>query len=379
MSDLLTYCRDRADAMTALIQTLVEYESFSADKPAVDRLADYLAGQFQALGAAVERYPNTTVGDMLLAKWNADAPGKPITFIGHMDTVWPAGTLAERPIRIEDGRLYGPGSIDMKAGLAVMLEAIRVLRARGEFPDRPVWALATGDEEIGSRHSRELIEQVAAQSGLVLIMEPATPEGALKTWRKGIATYTVRTVGRQAHAGGAPEEGINAVVELAHQIIALHRLNDLQNGTSVSVTVVKGGHASNVIPDSAEAQVDVRTLTIEAAGRIDAAVRDLHPVLPGAQVIVEGGESRPPLERDEKMLRAFAQARQIGEAVGVAVREGGSGGASDGNFTAAIGVPTLDGMGPTGAGLHAVHEHVLLSSVPEKVALIAAMLKDWQM
>lgn len=379
MSDLLTYCRDRADAMTALIQTLVEYESFSADKPAVDRLADYLAGQFQALGAAVERYPNTTVGDMLLAKWNADAPGKPITFIGHMDTVWPAGTLAERPIRIEDGRLYGPGSIDMKAGLAVMLEAIRVLRARGEFPDRPVWALATGDEEIGSRHSRELIEQVAAQSGLVLIMEPATPEGALKTWRKGIATYTVRTVGRQAHAGGAPEEGINAVVELAHQIIALHRLNDLQNGTSVSVTVVKGGHASNVIPDSAEAQADVRTLTIEAAGRIDAAVRDLHPVLPGAQVIVEGGESRPPLERDEKMLRAFAQARQIGEAVGVAVREGGSGGASDGNFTAAIGVPTLDGMGPTGAGLHAVHEHVLLSSVPEKVALIAAMLKDWQM
>ncbi len=379
MSDLLTYCRDRADEVTALIQTLVEYESFSADKPAVDRLADYLAGQFQALGAAVERYPNTTVGDMLLAKWNADASGKPITFIGHMDTVWPAGTLAQRPIRIEDGRLYGPGAIDMKAGLAVMLEAIRVLRARGEFPDRPVWALVTGDEEIGSRHSRELIEQVAAQSGLVLIMEPATPEGALKTWRKGIATYTVRTVGKQSHAGGAPEEGINAVVELAHQIIALHRLNDLKNGTSVSVTVVKGGHASNVIPDSAEAQVDVRTLTIEAADRIDAAVRNLHPVLPGAQVIVEGGESRPPLERDEKMLRAFAQVKQIGDSIGVAVREGGSGGASDGNFTSAIGVPTLDGMGPTGAGLHAVHEHVLLSSVPEKVALIAAMLKGWEM
>ena len=377
--DLLAYCREHTDEMVDLLKTLITFESFSSDKAAVDRLVDEMAARLEALGAVVDRYPEEQVGDILLAKWNPDAPGKPITFLVHLDTVWPVGTLAERPIRIEDGRLYGPGAIDMKAGVTIMLSTIKVLRERGEFPNRPIWALVTTDEEIGSRYSEGLIRKVAAQSGLCLVMEPATPEGALKTWRKGIANFVVRTVGRASHAGGAPEAGINAVVELAHQIIRLNEMNDLPNGTSVSVTMVKGGHTNNVIPDSAEAFVDVRFLTAEAGERIRAAIKGLQPVLPGAKVIVEGRESRTPLERDEKMRRAFAQVQRIGESLGLEVHEAGSGGGSDGNITASMGVTTLDGMGAAGEGLHAVHENVLISSLPEKVALIAALLRQWEM
>lgn len=379
MSDLLTYCRDHTGEMLDLLQTLIAYESFTAEKAAVDRLATCLAGQLEDLGAAVERIPRAEVGDILLARWNTDAPGKPITFIGHMDTVWPLGTLAERPIRIEDGRLYGPGAIDMKAGLAVMLSAIRVLRERGEFPERPIWALLTSDEEIGSVHSREIILDVARQSGLCLIIEPATPQGALKTWRKGVADFQVKVHGRASHAGGAPEAGINAVVELAHQILRLNALNDLPNGTAVSVTVVRGGHATNVIPDYAEAYADVRFLTHAEAERVQRAVSELHPILPGAQLEIIAGDRRPPLERDERMRAAFAQAQRIGAGLGLSIIEEGSGGGSDGNFTASVGTPTLDGMGPTGDGLHAVHENVLISSIPEKTALLAAILQQWQM
>ncbi len=379
MTDLLAYCRDRADEMVDLLKTLIAFESFSSDKAAVDRLVTFLEGRLAALGAAVARVPQDMVGDLLLAKWNDGAPGRPITFLVHLDTVWPVGTLAARPIRIEDGRLYGPGAVDMKAGIAAMLSAIQILQARGEFPERPIWALATTDEEIGSVHSEELIREVAAQSGLCLVMEPATPEGALKTWRKGIATFTVRAVGRASHAGGAPEAGINAVVELAHQIVKLHGLNDLPHGTSVSVTMVSGGHAGNVIPDRAEAHVDARYLTGEVGQRLAEQIQKLHPVLPGAQLVVESRERRPPLERDEQMQRTFRQAQAIGEKLGLAVREGGSGGGSDGNLTASLGVPTLDGLGPTGDGLHAEHEHVLLSSLPERTALVAALLREWKM
>jgi len=378
MSDLLAYCRSHTDEMLDLLKTLIEYETFTVDKPSTDRLADYLVGGLEALGAVVERYPMESVGDVLLAKWNPDAPGKPITFITHMDTVWPVGTLAERPIRIEDGRLYGPGSIDMKAGITVTLSAIKVLQDRDEFPNRPIWVLLTSDEEIGSVNSKDIILKVAGQSGLCLVMEPATPEGALKTWRKGVGDFRVKVTGKASHAGGAPEQGINAVVELAHQILKINALNDLKNGTSTSVTMVKGGHTNNVIPDSAEAYVDVRFLTTQGSQRVRAEMAKLYPILPGAKLDISSGDERPPMERDELMIKTFDQAQRIGAAIGLRVDEGGSGGGSDGNFTASM-TPTLDGMGPTGEGLHAVHENVLISSVPDKVALAAAMIQQWEM
>jgi len=379
MSDLLADCRAQTGAMVDLIKTLVEYESFTAERAAVDRLADFLAGQLAGLGAVVERFPREAVGDILLAKWNADAPGKPITFVGHMDTVLPLGTLAERPLRVEHGRLYGPGTIDMKAGIAVILSAVRILRQRGEFPNRPIWALLTSDEEIGSPNSKDLILEIARQSGLCLIMEPATPEGALKTWRKGVADFEIKVTGRASHAGGAPEQGVNAVVELAHQILKVHALNDLRHGTSVSATVISGGQATNVIPDHAQVYVDVRFLTQAESDRIDAAMAELYPVLPGAQLEITSSDHRPPLERNDQMRAVFAQAKRIGRGLGLTIDEDGTGGGSDGNFTASVGTPTLDGMGPTGEGLHAPHENVLISSVPDRVALTAAMLCQGEM
>lgn len=379
MSELLTYFRSRQQQMVDFLTTLVEYETPTTDKAAVDRLGAFMEAQFRELGAAVTRLPQEKVGDFLLAKWNADAPGRPILFLIHIDTVWPLGTLAERPTRIDDeGRLFGPGAIDMKGGITAALWALRGLVERGELPQRPIWVLMTSDEEVGSVYSEPVIREVAAQCGLVLVMEPATKEEALKTWRKGVGTYTITVEGRPAHAGNAPEQGINAVIELAQQALRLHALNDLKNGTSVSVTVFHGGSATNVIPAKASAEVDVRTLNARAWDEIKAQITNLRPFIPGAKVTVTPGHARGPMEHNEQMKRTFAQCKAIGERYGLTVREDGSGGGSDGNFTAHMGIPTLDGLGPQGDGLHALHEHVVLASLPRRATLLAAMLKDWQ-
>jgi glutamate carboxypeptidase len=379
MSELLTYFKSQRDQMVDLLTTLVNYETPTRDKALVDTLGAFMEGQFEGLGASsVTRIPQTDVGDFLLAKWNEDAPGKPIMFLIHIDTVWPQGTLAERPPTIDDqGRLFGPGAIDMKGGITIVLSALRGLVERGEMPQRPIWVLMTSDEEVGSIYSKETIIATARQTGLVLVMEPATPEEALKTWRKGIATYTVRVKGRASHAGNAPEQGINAVVELAQQTLKLHGMNDLKNGTSVSVTTCKGGITFNVIPPEAEAMVDVRTLSARAFEAVNEQITGLTPFIPGAEVGVELHHARGPMERNTTMDWAFKQTKRIGEQYGVTVREEGSGGASDGNFTAYEGIPTLDGLGPQGEGLHAEHEHVVIDSLPRRVTLLAAMLKEW--
>ncbi|MEB2287725.1 MAG: M20 family metallopeptidase [Anaerolineae bacterium] len=379
MSDYLAYFQQRAPEMVALLKRLVLFESPSHEKPLTDAISAFVGGLCADLGATVEVFPRAEVGDIRLARWNEGAPGQPILILAHLDTVWPAGTLATMPLREEDGILYGPGALDMKCGVVVALEALRGLRDRDELPARPLWILFNTDEETGSQHSRELICATAAQAGVVWVMEPAADGEALKTWRKGIARYTVRTTGRASHAGQAPEAGINAVIEAAHQALTLHRLNDLPNGTSVSVTVIQGGIATNVIPPEATLQVDVRFLKASEAQRVDRAIQSLGPVLPGAGVTVSGGIDRGPLERNEQMLRAFGQAREIAASIGLELREGGSGGASDGNFTAALGIPTLDGLGAGGLGAHAAHEQVHLRTLPRRAALLAKMLRDWDM
>lgn len=380
MSDMLTYYQSQQQAMTELLTTLISYETFTISKADVDKLGAFMEQQFTELGASsVTRMPQQEVGDFLLAKWNEDAPGKPILFLIHIDTVWPIGTLAQRPTRIdENGVLYGPGAIDMKGGIVIVLSALRGLRERGEMPDRPIWVLMTTDEEVGSIHSEQLIKDAAAQSGLVLVMEPATITEALKTSRKGVANFTIDVEGRASHAGNAPEKGVNAIVELANQIIALNSMNDLKNGTSVSVTVCSGGTATNVIPAQAQAKVDVRTLTVVAHEQITEQILALHPVVPGAKLTVTPGHVRGPMERNLKMQTDFAQVCRIAEGLGLTVTEDSSGGGSDGNFTAMMGISTLDGLGPQGDGLHAVHEHVVLDSLPRRATLIAGILKDWQ-
>jgi len=380
MSDLLSYFQGQKQAMVDFLTTLVEYETPTTDKAYVDQLGAFLENEFRSLGADVTRFPQEKVGDFLLAKWNSGAPGKPILFLIHIDTVWPVGTLAERPVRIdEEGRLFGPGAIDMKGGITAALWSIRGLIERNKLPNRPIWVLMTSDEEVGSIYSEPLIRETAAQCGLVLVMEPATKEEALKTWRKGVGTFTVTVEGRPSHAGNAPEQGINAVVELAQQTLRLNDMNDLKNGTSVSVTVVHGGSASNVIPAKATAEVDVRTLTARAWDDISQKILGLTPFIPGAKISTSVHHARGPMEHNDQMKRSFAQCKAIGERYGLTVREDGSGGGSDGNFTAHMGIPTLDGLGPQGDGLHALHEHVVLNSLPRRATLLAGILKDWMM
>ncbi|MBI5957534.1 MAG: M20 family metallopeptidase [Chloroflexi bacterium] len=378
MNDLVSFFTDRTPHMVEELRQMVLLESPTNSKPHVDKLSEFVGATCQSLGAEVTVYPRAEVGDLRVATWNNDAPGKPILLVTHLDTVWPVGTISKMPLREEGGLLYGPGVLDMKSGVVIALEAIRGLRERGELPHRPIWIFFNSDEETASVYSRDLLCEKAAQAGLVLVMEPAAEGEALKTWRKGIGLFKIHTRGRASHAGQAPEAGINAVIEAAHQALYLHSLNDYQNGTSVSVTTVHGGIATNVIPPEALIEVDVRFLKAAEAARISAAIQSLTPVVPGASLTVEGCIDRGPMERNEQMIAAFQQTQRIAQSIGLELREDGSGGASDGNFTAAMGITTLDGLGAGGIGLHAAHEQVQIASLPRRAALLAKVLIDWQ-
>ncbi len=366
----------RTAAMVAELQALVQIESPTRDKVAVDALGAVVAEQARALGATVTVEQRSERGDHLVAHWNGAATGRQILLLCHMDTVWPLGTLAEQPIRIVDGRFYGPGSYDMKAGIVIALTAIRGLRALGTWPDRPITILFTSDEELGSRTSRALIEDQARRSALVLVMEPALASGALKTSRKGTGWFVVTARGVAAHAGGSHDEGVNAIEELAHQILALQRMTDYERGTTVNVGRVLGGERSNVVPEQATLWVDLRVTDQDEGQRMLTRILGLEPHVPGAALHVRGKLSRPPMPRDDVMAATFQRAASIAAEMGQTLTEGGTGGASDANF-AALGAPTLDGLGAVGNGAHARHEHVLIYSLPERAALLAALLTRW--
>lgn len=375
MTNLLDYFKNRQSAMLDLLAETVQRESFTREKASVDRLVDFMGAQFESLGASsAQRYPQSEAGDFLLAKWNENISAKPYLFLAHVDTAHPIGSLETMPIKLADGRFYGPGALDMKAGAVIALEAIRGLRERNQMPRRPIHFLLTTDEEIGSPYSEALIKEQGAACELALVMEPATKEGAIKTWRKGSGKYTLTIEGRAAHAGIAPQEGINAIIEFAQQALEINRLNDLKYGTSVSITLVEGGSAGNVIPAQARAHIDTRVMTLDAMQRLHEQLTSLYPKMPGAKVSCVRGSHRPPMERRPGL---FEKAAAIGERQGVALYEGGSGGGSDGNFTAALGVPTLDGLGAHGDGAHATHEHIIIDSLPRQAALIAAILREW--
>lgn len=377
MFDFAPYYHDHVNEIVELTTTLANIETPSTHKEHVDQLGTHIARDFTDLGAHVERIPRAAAGDLLLAKWNTDRPGRPILFVLHMDTVWPLGTLAARPVHVEGDKLIGPGTYDMKASIALVLTVIRTLREHNQLPERPIWAFVNSDEETGSVHSQAFIEETARQCGLALVMEFAAKNEGLKTWRKGLAHYSLRVGGRSSHAGNAPEKGINAVVEAAHQTLHISELAAPDHGTSVSVTVLNGGGAVNVIPDSATVRVDVRFSVRSEADRIAKAMQSLTPALHGATLALEVDSYRGPMEHDATMVRTFAQARQIAAKYGLDLTEDGSGGGSDGNFTAAIGVPTLDGLGAHGDGAHAVHEHVLIPSLARRATLLSALLTEW--
>ncbi len=375
MALTLKYFIERQQEMLAQLTALVERESFTREKELVDRLVDFMEARFKALAAEVERFPQTDVGDFLLAKWNAHLPGEPYLFLAHIDTVHPPGSLAKMPVRIEDEtRFYGPGALDMKAGIVIALEAIDALQRHGQLPQRPIHFLLTSDEEIGSPFSEAVIKRQAADCALVLVMEPATKEGAIKTWRKGGGKYELIVEGLAAHAGIAPQEGINAIVEFARQALEINQLNDLKYGTSVSLTLVEGGSAGNVIPARVRAHIDTRVLTLEAMESLHQALTSLRPKMPGAKVSCIRQAGRPPMERRPEL---FQRAAAIGAGHGITLYEDGTGGGSDGNFTAALGIATLDGLGAHGDGAHADHEHIIIRSLPRQAAMIAAILREW--
>ena len=364
----------RKPEMIALLKKLVEIESPSSNKAAVDRVGAFLADEFRRAGAQLEIVPNQVTGDHLVARWGSGPGG--ILLMHHMDTVFPLGTLENMPFYEKDDRLFGPGVLDMKGGIVVSLTAIVALRSAGELT-RPVTMLVTSDEEIGSDTSRESIKHLASSASLVLVMESGLVDGSLKTWRKGVGDFLVRVKGRAAHAGGAHQDGRNAIEELAHQVLAIQKMTDYEKGTTLNVGVIKGGTVSNVVPDEATAEVDFRIVIPEEAERISRAMHALKPVTPGTTLEVSGGLNRPPMPNDSVMKATFEKASTLAAAIGLQIKAGGSGGGSDGNFVAPLGIPLLDGMGTYGEGMHSEREYIFTRSLAERAALAAALIKGW--
>lgn len=369
MTTLVEATSDALPTMLTDVERLVRCESPSADLEAVARSADLVAEiGTQRMGAVPDRI---VLDGRSHLRWRWGSGPTRLLLLGHHDTVWPIGTLQTHPHTIEDGVLRGPGCFDMKVGLVMAFHAVATLADKDG-----VTLLVTGDEELGSPSSRELIEAEAAGCTAVLVLEAAAEGGAVKTERKGVSLYRVAVSGRASHAGLEPEAGINAGIELAHQVLAVAALCDDSRGTSVTPTTSSAGTASNTVPARAELAVDVRVRNREEQARVDAAMRLLTPVLPGARLTITGGPNRPPLEHSAAS-GLYDRAAVIASGLGLPpLGQAAVGGASDGNFTAGIGVPTLDGLGASGGGAHADHEHVIVADVAGRTALLAALIAD---
>jgi len=369
-----------SDSMRSLLKTLVETESPSHDKSAVDRVSAIVAEEARKLGAQVEIIPNAETGDHVVARFpspagrGAGGKGR-ILLLCHMDTVFPLGTIQKTPFREEGDKIFGPGTLDMKAGIVISLAAIEEAQKMGL--NRPVTLLCTSDEEIGSHTSREHIERLAKESALVLVMEGALLDGSLKTWRKGVGEFIVKTKGRAAHSGGDHQAGRNAIEEMAHQVIAIQKLTDYSKQTTLNVGVIQGGTVSNVVPEEANIEVDVRVMQPGEWVRLEAEMQKLKPVLDGTSIEITGGLNRPPMPFDDTMKTTFEKAKSIAAKVGMNLTAGGTGGASDGNFVAPLGIPVLDGMGAVGEGYHSEREYIFAGSMEQKARLIASLIHDW--
>lgn len=360
--------------MKSLLKKFVETESPSHDREAVNRVGALVAEEARRLGAQVEVIPNQETGNHVIARWGSGKGN--ILLLCHMDTVFPLGTLAKMPFREADGKIYGPGILDMKAGIVICLAAIEELR-NADGLNRPVTLLCTSDEEIGSHSSREWIEKLAQESAAVFVFEPALVDGSLKTWRKGGGGYRITVKGRAAHAGGDHEKGRNAIEEMAHQILAIQKLTDYSRQTTLNVGVITGGTVSNVVPDESFIEVDVRVMQPGEWERIESEMNKLKPVLDGTSLHISGHFNRPPMPFDDTMSATFEKAKSIAAGIGMELKAGGTGGASDGNFVAPFRIPVLDGMGAIGEGYHSEREFIFADSLEQKKNLLVALLTKW--
>lgn len=370
---VLAYLRDHQQDMVEDLKQFIDIESPTNHKPSVDKFGNVMAERLRDLGADVDILPLTEVGDAVRGCWEQGGDNG-ILILSHMDTVWDVGTVPGRPTRIEDDKLYGVGSMDMKGGIVIGLWALRALREFDLFSKHPITYLFNSDEEIGSPHSGEIIEAEARKHRAVFVTEP--PEhGAYKTARKGVSQYRVTAIGRSSHAGAEHAKGVNAIEEIAHQILAIQAMTNYEIGTTANVGVVKGGTRGNVVPAEAWVDVNIRAKTRANADKIHEQMVNLKPHHPEAKIKVKGDINVPPMERTPEIAALFAQAQSLAKDMGLEITEGSTGGGSDGNRTAAMGVPTLDGMGVVGEGGHAIHEYAEIDSMPERAAIMAAMLQ----
>ncbi len=377
----LGYFKDRSGQIVSTIRELVEIESPSDSKAAVDRMSDAVTEKFAALGGEIKIHLVKDFGNHLQVDFPGDSTSKPVLLLGHYDTVYPLGTLATMPCRITRDKLTGPGVLDMKSGIALMLHALAALQDwhiegwRGVLP-RPVTVLLVSDEEVGSDSSRAITESLAKKSAAVLVLEPSYGfQGAVKTARKGVGDYFLKVTGKASHAGLDFQRGANAIVELARQIEKISGFTDLQKGLTVNIGIVAGGTRTNVVPSDASARIDVRIARIKDAAGVDKKMRALRPFNRKCKIEVTGGINRPPMERTAGVAALFKQAKAIAGELGWKLGEAAVGGGSDGNFTAALGIPTLDGLGGVGDGAHASHEHILISELPRRAALLARLIE----
>jgi glutamate carboxypeptidase len=386
MRELLKFCEAEQPWLLETIHALATLESPTPNKGAVDACGRELQRRLEGIGGRVTRLPQEAAGDHLRAEFRSgpESSSKQILMLGHFDTVWDIGQIRTMPVREIDGRLHGPGVFDMKAGIALGMLAARALATPDALPPAPhaprptpyrLVMLWTTDEETGSETSRALLEEEARRSAAVLVLEPSLPGGALKTWRKGCGDFELVIRGVAAHAGIDPSRGVSAIRELARQILRIEELQEPSRGVTLNVGIVSGGTRANVVPDEARAVIDVRVPSLADAERVRAALAGLRPELPGTSLELHGRISRPPLERTDGVLRLYHTARDIAAELGYDLGEGTTGGGSDGNFTAALGVPTLDGLGAVGDGAHALHEHVVVGDLPWRAALLAGLVK----
>jgi glutamate carboxypeptidase len=373
----LRYFEKQREEIVRTIRELVEFESPSDNKPAVDQLGAILGEKFHALGGKPRLHHTDEYGDHLQIDFPGSRKTNPVLLLGHFDTVYPLGTLAAMPCKTAAGRLHGPGVLDMKSGIALMLHAIEALQKwHGELA-RPVTVLLVTDEEVGSHSSRRITEALARKSAAVLVLEPAAGvRGAVKTARKGVGEYTLRVRGVAAHAGLDPSKGHSAILELARQIEVISKLNNLKSGISVNPGVIQGGTRGNVVAAEASAIIDVRIKSAKQAADLDRKFRSLKPFDRHCKLALTGGINRLPMERTAGVAALYRQAQLFAKQIDWNIEEAAVGGGSDGNFTAGIGIPTLDGMGGVGDGAHAVHEYIKISELPRRALLLAAMIEN---
>ncbi len=378
MKMLPDYFQKRLEIILDSIQQIVNIESPSRDIERSRQLVGFLESEVKNISPnlKIERIFCENYGEHLIIRaFENDENGKHILLLGHTDTVHPIGTKEKNPTRIENGKLYGCGTFDMKANIVLMLEVLRVLVEFNLKPSKPVTILLSCDEEIGSHSGREFVEREAANAEFCLVCEPSA-NGKVKTGRKGTGMFRLKTHGIPAHAGLEPEKGASAILEIARQIEKLHKLNNLEKGTTVNVGTISGGTTSNVIPAEAECEIDVRFSSMKEAARIEAAIRNLKPFDERVKIGINGEINRPPMERSQEVVKLYEKARNLATEFNYELGETQVGGASDGNFVAAMGVPLLDGLGLSGAGAHTLEEFILIEDIPKRATLLTKLILE---